>query len=95
MTTATRAFSLALATGAVIGQAPTHVPADAFDVPEGLEWGWSRDADRARADARAGLRGHLRWGEDGPGVAMDLSALARLRLGLLKARSKPFRGTAR
>lgn len=37
MTTATRAFSLALATGAVIGQAPTHVPADAFDVPEGLE----------------------------------------------------------
>ena len=65
------------------------------DVPEGLEWGWSRDAHRARADARAGLRGHLRWGEDGPGVALDLSALARLRLGLLKARSKPFRGTAR
>ena len=37
MTTAIRAFSLALATGAVIGQAPTHVPADAFDVPDGLE----------------------------------------------------------
>ena len=37
MTTAIRAFFLALATGAAIGQAPTHVPADAFDVPDGLE----------------------------------------------------------
>ena len=46
-------------------------------------------------DARAGLRGQLRWGEHGPGIAMDLSALARLRLGLLKARTKPFRNPAR
>ncbi|MGR3781807.1 MAG: hypothetical protein ACU0DT_11170 [Albimonas sp.] len=73
--------------------APAEATLDA--VPEGLEWGWSRDAGRARADARAGLRGQLRWGEHGPGIALDLSALARLRLGLLKARPKPFRKTAR
>ncbi|MDF2232060.1 hypothetical protein P2H44_05795 [Albimonas sp. CAU 1670] len=74
---------------------PAVAEAALDQAPEGVEWGWSRDAGRARADARAGLRGALRWGEDGPGVAVDLSALARLRLGLLKPRAKPFRKTAR
>ena len=32
-----RALPILLATGALAGQAPTHVPVDAFDVPAGLE----------------------------------------------------------
>ena len=42
MTSALRAFSLAavaavISAGALTCQAPTHVPVEAFDVPDGLE----------------------------------------------------------
>lgn len=60
-------------------------------VDDGVALGWSRDAQRARGDARAAWRGVLRWGEHGPGLAVDLSALARLRLAALPARRTPRR----
>lgn len=55
-------------------------------VEDGLALGWSRDAGRARGDLRGAWRGTLRLGEHGPGVAIDLSGLARLRLAALPAR---------
>lgn len=64
--------------------APAEAALDA--VPEGLEWGCSRDAGRARADARGAFRGVLRWGADGPGLAVDLAGLGRVRLATVPAR---------
>ncbi|MGM0583145.1 MAG: hypothetical protein ACQEUZ_00615 [Pseudomonadota bacterium] len=65
---------------------------DALDgLDHGLAVGWSRDAHRTRGDVRGAWRGILRFGDHGPGLAVDFSGLARLRVARLPAMRKQAR----
>jgi len=64
---------------------PAHEEQAFDDVAHGVSVDASRDTDRSRADLRAGWRGALRLGPGGPGVEVDASALARLRLRRVRA----------
>jgi len=50
------------------------------DTEEGLETDFSRTSDEARAGAAFRWKRGVRLGADGPGVEIDLSGLARLKL---------------
>lgn len=65
---------------------PAEAEAALDGVEEGLEYGWARDGHRARGDARGAWRGVVRLGDHGPGVAVDFSGLARVRLARVAAR---------
>ena len=54
-------------------------------LPEGLEVTYGPEAGRARSDLRGRWVRVLRLGEGGPGVAVDLSAMARLRVARVPA----------
>ena len=58
--------------------------------PDGAEAGWHSASNRRAAEtsASAAWRGAVRLGADGPGLAIDVAALGRLRLGLLPARPR-------
>lgn len=50
------------------------------DIEEGFETEYDRAAHEARAGAAGRLKRTVRIGRDGPGVELDLSGLARLRM---------------
>ena len=50
------------------------------DVEEGLETDYGRVPDEARLGGAGRFKRTLRMGRDGPGLEVDLSGLARLRL---------------
>lgn len=54
-------------------------------VPDGVDLTRSQEGDAARMDLDARLQRDLRLGENGPGIAADLSAMARLRVRRLRS----------
>ncbi|HKK36855.1 MAG TPA: hypothetical protein VJ994_11235 [Paracoccaceae bacterium] len=62
-------------------------------LPQGLDVTYGPEAGRARSDLRGRWTRVLRLGPHGPGVAVDLAAMARLRVASVPPRGGAGRGS--
>lgn len=54
-------------------------------LPDGLDLAWAPEAGRTRSDLRGRWARVLRLGTQGPGIAVDFAAIARLRVAPIPA----------
>jgi hypothetical protein len=100
---ALKAVGVAAAAGATLwaiararraeGPRPAAEEAALDALPDGLDVTYGPEAGRGRGALRGRWMRVLRLGTDGPGVAVDLAAMARLRVATVPARGRAGRGT--